>query len=36
MNNTCKFISEYVYDNIELDKTTRIVEDTLDEYEKRH
>ena len=36
MNNTCIFISEYVYDNIELDKTRRIGEDTLDENERRH
>ena len=36
MNKTCKFISEHVYNIIVLDKTRKIVEDTLDQYERRH
>ena len=36
MNNTCKYISEYVYNNIDLDKTRKIVEDALDEHERRY
>ena len=36
MNISCKFISEYVHNNTKLDETRKIVEDTLDEYERRH
>ena len=34
MINNGKFISEYVYNNIKLDETRKIVEDTLDKYER--
>ena len=36
MNITGKYISDYVYNNIKLDKTRKIVEDTLDEYERKY
>ena len=34
MINNGKFISEYVYNNIKLDETRKIVEDTLAKYER--
>ena len=36
MTNTVNYTIEYVYDNIILDKTRKIVENTLHEYEQKY
>ena len=35
MNITVKFTSEYVYNKIKLDKTRKMVENTIQEYEQK-
>ena len=36
MINTVKYTSEYVYNNIKLDKTRKIIEKTIHEYEQEY
>ena len=36
MNNTVKYTSEYVYRNIKLDKTRKIIENTIHGYEQKY
>ena len=36
MNNTVKYTTEYVYNNIKLCETRKIVQNTLQEYEQKY
>ena len=36
MNNTVKYTSEYVYNNIKLDETREIIENTLHDYQQKN
>ena len=36
MNKTVKYTSEYVYNNIKLDKTRKFIENTIHEYEQKY
>ena len=36
MNNTVKYTSEYVYNNIKMDKTHKIVENTVQEFGQKY
>ena len=36
MNNTVKCTNDYVYNNVKLDKTREIIENTIDQYERKY